>query len=108
MSDTDAAWLAGLLEGEGHFTVSGKSVCIGVEMSDKDIIDRVKSTVGAGNLTGPRLRKNYKPLYTWRLTMRPEIEQLAVYLLPHMGERRTKQLVLMLGFIRIMKGNGND
>ncbi|MGH7266048.1 MAG: hypothetical protein ACREMB_14570 [Candidatus Rokuibacteriota bacterium] len=35
----DIAWLTGLLEGEGHFCMSGRSIMIAVTMTDR------KSTV---------------------------------------------------------------
>jgi len=37
---TDIAWLAGLLEGEGSFSIKNVSAEISIAMSDKDILDR--------------------------------------------------------------------
>ena len=52
MTNVDLAWAAGLLEGEGYFTwVNGYPV-VGVEMTDRDVVDRF-----AALFPGPRGRK---------------------------------------------------
>lgn len=35
----DIAWLAGLLEGEGCFSIVGRSVVIELQMTDKDVVE---------------------------------------------------------------------
>lgn len=47
MKHTDLLWLAGLLEGEGCFNIrSDNRVRIAVEMTDKDVVERVAKLFG--------------------------------------------------------------
>jgi len=43
---TAIAWTAGLLEGEGSFGMSGRSIAIGINMTDRDVIDRIAGVLG--------------------------------------------------------------
>lgn len=74
MTPEDAAWVAGLFEGEGcvsvHFPNKRKrpypSVYVG--MTDLDVLQKFHKTLGRGNLIGPHTRQgNRKPLYTYQL-----------------------------------------
>lgn len=67
MTDTDIAWVAGLLEGEGYFGCRiattknrpGKAylqVRICVNMTDEDVLRRAQSITGAGHINGPYTR----------------------------------------------------
>jgi hypothetical protein len=42
----DIAWLTGLLEGEGSFRMSGRSIAIVVNMIDRDVIERAATLTG--------------------------------------------------------------
>lgn len=41
ISSAEIAWVTGLLEGEGTFQMSGRSLTVSVRMTDRDIIERV-------------------------------------------------------------------
>jgi transposase len=46
VTDTDIAWLAGLVEGEGNISVNGRSLTIRIRMTDHDIILRAAELLG--------------------------------------------------------------
>lgn len=54
MDKSNICWLAGLLEGEGWFDVPrrGKSLSVGIQSSDRDVIGRAASLLG-GAVYGP-------------------------------------------------------
>lgn len=62
ISTKDIAWLAGLLEGEGHFRLLRNSPCIQLSMTDRDVIQK------AANLLG---RSVYGPYRAGRVGEKP-------------------------------------
>ena len=64
----DIAWLAGILEGEGHFgsTNSGNSPGIWVGMTDLDIIEKIRSIIDPSrsiSISKDRRKETYKDMY---------------------------------------------
>ena len=99
LSDTDAAWLAGLLEGEGSFFASRRENklrgTVSMQSSDQDVIDRVQRITGTGNITHV-LRENRKPVWGWALCAKADVVALMHRMLPLMGERRSQQIMTAL------------
>ena len=96
-SKEEIIWLAGLLEGEGSFSLSGKiGVGVGLGTSDKDVAER------AGKLMGkePTLDKSYSPLSRkpiWRVRVCGyRARRVMECILPWMGERRTAKIKELL------------
>mgnify|MGYP001565855916 CR=1 FL=1 len=99
LSDINAAWLAGLLEGEGCFGLAsaGPYPVIQLRMTDRDIVARAVEIVGAGTInvqerSNPRHRAIYYVAWTGataRAVMRA--------LLPWMGRRRRARIGEILG-----------
>ena len=102
MNDVEAAWVAGLLEGEGCFTFGPDShrtlskkcrqLRITCSMTDLDTIQKLHKTVGVGNVH-PESRKDKrrdyaKPLYVWSTGKRTDVVWLLNKIRPHMGIRR--------------------
>ena len=67
MTEAEWAWLGGLFEGEGCIAWTGKnSVTLTVNMTDRDVVERVLSATATGRLRGPyRLREKVKPMWSW-------------------------------------------
>jgi hypothetical protein len=84
MRSVDIAWLTGLLEGEGMFLMSGRSVTIAVNMTDRDIIERAANLLHGyvyalpepppdkpwkpqwrGQVNGPRAAGWMMTIYSW-------------------------------------------
>lgn len=84
-------WLAGLLEGEGTFTAKGRGswVGVGVEMCDRETVERVAGMLGASGISrddGGR-DKGWDPTYRIKISGNRARPWLAT-LRPLMGERR--------------------
>lgn len=108
ISESDLAWLVGILEGEGSFHASlvghpGRYKIrprIELQMADKDIVNRAQRLLG-GALRGYQPNKRTKdgaPVkFMWRTsrTGRPAAEWMQ-QLFPHMGVRRQEQIGLAL------------
>lgn len=101
MSDVEAAWVAGLLEGEGSFMVlsrhggSVRAPRISCGMSDIDVVERLHATVGAGTLVNVKPREaalGSKPMLAWSINRMSEVRDLALRIRPFMGERRQAQI----------------
>lgn len=77
----DAAWLVGMLEGEGSFSVclpagqKNKTIQIQIKSTDEDVIRRVRAVTGK---------------------YREEMRDFLFAILPFMGERRTGQILKAL------------
>ena len=97
MRDIEAAWLAGLLEGEGYFAwVARKETWHGsprviIAMNDYDVLRR------AALLMKPASILKSKKDNTWRIELshHKAIEVMKV-VLPYMGQRRTERITLIL------------
>lgn len=105
LSETDIAWLAGILEGEGCFSLANRGIGrkrsprIFLKMTDKDVIERAALMMGVAcrRVTTPNQMAReqagtHKPVFLaqangdrCRLVMR--------LVLKHMGERRTKRIL---------------
>lgn len=100
MKDTDLAWLAGLLEGEGSFmmgrnTVRGKVYLypkVVVTMTDEDVILRAAELFGTGVYVVPNKRPVDR-LQQYRTQVSGvKAANLMEQLIPHMGSRRTQKI----------------
>jgi len=104
-TDLELAWVAGILEGEGTFRVTDSgSTIVSVEMADLDVLQKLQTVLGFGTLGNERKRgENRRTTWTFQISGRRDIEQLLNAILPYMGERRTKQIATVLGYIRVMR-----
>jgi LAGLIDADG endonuclease len=103
MAELELAWLAGLLEGEGAFMLqhvpasstqrARLRVKIALHMTDRDVVERVASIVGLGNVTWRcRQQEHHKDTYFWQVSSLANVVQLMKLLRPYMGERRCAQI----------------
>lgn len=113
VDNKDFYWLAGLLEGEGCFTVGRQHHANGkvyrqpkiqLVMTDKDIVTRVASLMGV-NLTAPRRLPSGKVAYRTAL-YGPKCIGLSMSIYGLMGERRQQQIEHMLDVWKTNPGRG--
>jgi hypothetical protein len=98
MRDLDWAWLAGIFEGEGCCSLTGKS---GVEtrifMTDRDIIERIdRLCPSERRRITVRTPPNRKVQYGWVRSDRDEVRAFLEGVLPFLGERRGERVRLAL------------
>ncbi len=104
----DIYYLAGILEGEGCFSVHnrGRTPFFAVKISDKDIVEKVKCITGCkGMIQEPRDRSNIlgaKKLYKIEVCGILAIQwMMTIYSL--MGERRKKRIRELLNIWMLTK-----
>ena len=98
----DRAWLAGLLEGEGCFSLqryfSSKRTwyalpSIQIGMTDRDVVQRAGALLGGGqaHVRVQARQPPCKPMHIWRVNGRRAVHVMK-QLLPYMGKRRSKRM----------------
>lgn len=92
VSKSDLMWLAGLIEGDGcfHLTKSGKPA-VAVEMTDKDVIERVGKIWNAEVYCCEPKRKHYKPSYRSSVFSN-KAKAFMIALKPYMSSRRQSKI----------------
>lgn len=108
MTLTDVAWLAGLLEGEGHFgytpprrmhmrtnapgveTKARASIKVTAGSTDRDIVERVASLIG-GNIIERKVPAGSKPFWTTQVSG-VKAQEAMERVRPFMGRRRTARI----------------
>jgi hypothetical protein len=87
----DIAWLTGLLEGEGHFCMSGRSILIVVNMTDRDVIERAATLMGGYVYALPSASPRHKP--QWRAQLKgPRAAGWMMTMYAWLGTRRRGQV----------------
>jgi len=87
------AWAGGYFEGEGCITqLRTGHMAMVVSTTDEDGVRRFCRAVGTGSVRGPlsqaRRGKQYKDLWTWRVTTQHQVLDVVALLWPFLGERR--------------------
>jgi hypothetical protein len=105
MSETEIAWLAGLLEGEGSFIATAKSLAIQASMTDRDVIERLVAVTGVGIVhpTKPQ-QAHHKVAWFWQVKRRAHMRHVAEAVLPWLGERRRAAALAVL--VRVTPSSG--
>ena len=95
MSAVEAAWVAGIYEGEGCLNRKldrrndGTTWAIRVTMADHDIIQKLAQVTGVGNISFiPRRIDHHKDQHLWIVTRRVDIAHVLTQIKPHLGLRR--------------------
>jgi len=96
MDDVTVAWVAGLLEGEGCFSWGKDGPRIQLTMTDRDVVERFWNHIGgAGSMRPWKRPAPQKTQYRFHLCGRNAVALMRV-ILPHMGERRSAKIRLLL------------
>ena len=98
---TEIAWLAGLLEGEGSFTLrrTGKgkynTPAIDISLTDKDVLTRAAHLLGTQPSRAYKFKnskEHHKPHYACRLAGRRAVGWMMT-LFSFLGERRRQRIM---------------
>lgn len=113
MSELQYAWAAGVLEGEGCFSIfqrktakwDHKSLAIHCEMTDEDVIRKLHSVFDVGTVNireNTKGRTDFRPrkkTWIWSVQNHVGIEKVCQYVLPYMGERRSAKIKELLEYV---------
>ena len=96
MSDTDIAWAAGVLEGEGSFSLcGGNSIRVMCTMTDIDILERLQKIFG-GKIASIRKREeHWKDAWAWTIFADDALTCMRS-ILPYMGVRRSEKINMLI------------
>jgi hypothetical protein len=101
------AWLGGLLEGEGYFTISNGCPNIQLAMTDADVIDRAAAILGVTRRESsyvPKGKDSYKRVYSCGVSgMRALGWMMTLYMF--LGERRRSVVRGVIDQWKASKGN---
>jgi hypothetical protein len=113
LSAVDAAYIAGLIDGEGTIALTrrhrtdGRQLVVSISNTERPLLDWVLSTVGAGKITGKKTYKDHHaPGLTYSVSNRQALtllEQVAPHLRTYKAARA--QLVLQ-DYLRLTPRNG--
>lgn len=94
LTDAEAAWIAGILEGEGCWTkLSSDGWAISVGMTDLDVLEKMQNLTGIGNLYSRQpLNENHKLQHAWHVASKRHCEWLSVQVWPWLCSRRRAKL----------------
>lgn len=97
LSESELGWVAGMLEGEGSFSIkkdkrkNGFSCTplIQLASTDRDVVERLHKLIPAANVCEPRRKtKGGKQVYKWSLSNYSAVSDLLICVFPLMGKRR--------------------
>lgn len=97
MSEAEVAWLAGLLEGEGHFgIIEGDGshrtrAVVQMEMTDEDVVRRAHEMTGVGGVSTYD-RIGYKKSWKWQVAAQEDVADLLRSIRNWMGQRRAARI----------------
>ena len=113
MTSTQAAYLAGLVDGEGSITLTrrhrkeNRQLVVSISNTDFNLLKQVNIIVGAGRITKKRTYKeHHKPSGEYRIENRQALElirQLAPYLLTYKAHRAD---LVLSDYVRLTPRNG--
>lgn len=121
MNELQVAWAAGILEGEGCFSIfqrktakwNHKSLAIHCEMADEDVIRKLQAVFNVGtvnvreNTKGRTDSRPRKKTWIWSVQNHAGIEKVCQYVLPYMGERRSLKIKELLDYVESKSSLGN-
>ena len=113
LSQSDAAYIAGLIDGEGTITLTRKhrnenrQLAISISNTEKDLLDFALSTIGAGKITKKRTtHSHHTPSYTYAIYNRQALtllEQIHLFLRTYKRERAA---LILRDYLALTPRNG--
>jgi hypothetical protein len=98
------SWIAGIIEAEGWIMPGPETVrrspMLGVESTDRDVIDLLADLTGVGYLLGLDRRPGaWKPSWRWSVTRGDDVRGVLAAITPHLGVRRKARAEYVLSQI---------
>lgn len=101
ISPSHAAWIAGLIEGDGYFvknTTPANQANMGVVVhkADESVVRRLADWSAVGNVSGPHLQASGAEMWRWSVVRAEDVLAIAAVIRPLLGDRRRDQLDAMI------------
>lgn len=109
----DAAYIAGLIDGEGTISLSRKhrfdnrQLVVSISNTERNLLNYVQETVGAGSITNKRVtRANHTPSFTYSISNRQALDLLK-QITPYLKSYKSGRATLILDhYVRLTPRNG--
>lgn len=113
LSPTDAAYLAGLIDGEGTVTLSRRNrykqrgLIVTISNTERPLLEHVLETVGVGKITNKRIIKSHHtPSFTYQICNRQALAVLH-QVVPFLRSHKAVRAALVLkDYLRLTPRNG--
>jgi hypothetical protein len=92
MNEIQTAWVAGIIEGEGCINIAhlqGFRVSISVNMTDFDVITRLREWSQVGTISTLQPRPGRKNAWIWTVSSQIDVQRLLTTIRPFLCERRS-------------------
>lgn len=86
--DSITAWAAGLFEGEGTVGIVNNRVTVTIQMTDKDILDRMQESFGGYLYECKKQQEHHKLSWKWVISDSTEAINFLDMIYPLLGQRR--------------------
>ena len=113
LSVKDAAYIAGLIDGEGTVTLSRKhkkenrQLCVSISSTEKDLLDFVLVATGVGKITNKRKSKSHhSPSFVYSLYNRQALALLEQILAHLKSYKRDRAAFILQGYLTVKPRNG--
>lgn len=113
LSSTDAAYIAGLIDGEGTVTLTRKhrnenrQLCVSISSTERPMLEFVKHSTGVGKITNKRTSKSiHSPSYTFAVYNRQALELLRDVLPWLKSHKRERAELILQDYVRLTPRNG--
>ena len=113
LAPVDAAYIAGLIDGEGTITLTRKhrnenrQLAISISSTEKDLLEFVLRTAGVGKITNKRIAQaHHTPSFVYAIYNRQALGLLE-QLFPYLRGYKTRRAALILrDYIKLTPRNG--
>jgi len=112
--DCEAAYLAGLIDGEGTVTLCRKhrnenrQLCVSISSTERQMLEWVVATTGVGKITSKRIAsKRHSPSFTYAVYNRQALsllEQTQTWLKTY---KRMRAVLILEQYLRLTPRNGH-
>ena len=113
LSEIDAAYVAGIVDGEGTITLTkthrgeNRRPVVSISSTELPLLSYVRSVIGAGRITGKmRTRAHHSPSFAYCITSRQALHllaQIAPFLRTYKSQRAS---LLLQEYVRLTPRNG--
>lgn len=104
-AELDYQWAAGILEGEGCFSMfqrRGKEYyqcSILCEMTDEDTVKKLHEVLGVGNCSQRPARENRKPTWILAIQKQKDVFDTLIRVMPYLQSRRLNKASQMFSYL---------
>jgi len=113
LSESESAYLAGIIDGEGTVTLSRgrknaqRQLAVTVSSTDRELLEYVARVVGAGKITNKQIHKrNHSAAYTYQVYNRQALSILRQTVPFLRTYKRNRAEIALDGYLKVTPRNG--